>query len=101
MSHALNAARSFQHLRPQPQRTISTSTNTPRLSRMPVQIQHTKLLHNLVTPKHLKRHNSGILHTIAHNLAMEDLHRAVITSVREQRQRRVELGAADGLFVVA
>lgn len=51
--------------------------------------------------EHLQRHNGSILHAVTHDLAVEDLHGTVITGVREQRQGRMELGATDGLVVVA
>lgn len=67
---------------------------------MPVKIQHTQFLNNLMTSEHLQWHNSSVLHAVAYDLAVEDLYGAIVTGVSEQRQRRVELGVTDGLVVV-
>ena len=52
---------------------------------MPLNAHNTQPLPYLVSLQHLQRHNSRILHQVAHDLAVENLQRTVIRRVGKQR----------------
>lgn len=64
--------------RPQPDLPIGTTTNQPRLRRVPPQIQHAQPIRNLMPTQHLERHNERVLHQVAVHGPMEDLDGAVV-----------------------
>ena len=53
---------------------------------MPVHVQNTELVNDLVSLKHLDGDNGGVLQLIVRDLAMEDLKSAVVTGVSKERQ---------------
>ena len=53
---------------------------------MPVHIQNTELVDDLVSLEHLDGDNSGVLKLVVRDLAVEDLKSTVVTGVSEERQ---------------
>lgn len=93
----------ISRLHPQATRSIGTSTDSPRLARVPVDIQDTQLASDLVALENLERHNGSIAEHISSNAAVEDLQGSIVGSIREQRVAAagVELDGTDSLAVVA
>jgi hypothetical protein len=87
---------------PQPQSSVGSSTDAPRLPGMPIQIHNTQSALDFVTPQDLQRHNSGILHQVIYDFAVEDLQATVVTSIRKEWQATLmELDRANGFLVEA
>jgi len=53
---------------------------------MPVKVQDTQLVDNLVTLEHLDGNDSGVLQLVAGDLAVEDLDGAIVTGIGEERK---------------
>lgn len=67
--------------------------------RVPIHIQNTQLVDNLVASKHLDRYNSSVLHEIADNLAVEDLQCSIVAGVGEKGQGAVVFDGSNGFRV--
>ena len=93
----------ISRLHPQATSSIGTSTDSPRLAGVPVDIQDTQLASNLVALENLERHNGSIAEHISSNAAVEDLQGSIVGGIREERVAAagVELDGTNGLFVVA
>ena len=92
----------MKRLHPQTTRAVSTSTDTPRLPRVPVDIEDTQLAGDLVALEDLERNDAGVAEHVACDAAVEDLQGAVVTSVGEQRVAAtgVEFDSTDSLAMV-
>jgi len=53
---------------------------------MPVKVQDTQLVDNLVTLEHLDGNDSGVLQLVAGDLAVEDLDGTIVTGIGEERK---------------
>lgn len=71
-------------LHPQSACPISTGTDTPSLTGVPIHVKDAELAGYFMPSEHFERNNGSVAEHVTSNTAMEDLERAVIAGVCEE-----------------
>ena len=94
-----------------PNGVIGSCRNNPRLCRMELRIENSKIILNLVSTKNLQRHDQRIVYKITTlhskqpplliNGSMEDVNGAIIRASAHERVLLVELNLSYSLLVIS